>query len=151
MNYKTQIHWQCHCWNLQYTFYSNKNLDDFQWRKCKCSFCISHWANWLSDSDWKIEIQILDDSLVSKYQNKNSLSDKITRLTADFYVCKNCWVLTVAISNINWNNYSVFNLNSSEYSKLFADNFIKTNFDWEILDERLTRRSKNWTKNVIFK
>ena len=149
MKYKTQIKGQCHCWNLKYTLSSNNKLSDFQWRICQCSFCTSHWANWASDPLWKLDIKIQDKDLVNKYQNRNSISDSISELTADFYVCKGCWVLTLSVSNINWNEYAVFNLNSSEHAKRFADNFINTDFEWESLEERLERREKNWIWDVL--
>ena len=68
--------------------------------------------------------------------------------SADFLVCRQCGVVPVAISRIDGTNYAVVNTNTFDRrDKLMGETAI-TDFDGELIGDRLARRTRNWIADV---
>ncbi|MBT5185451.1 MAG: hypothetical protein HOH19_15075 [Kordiimonadaceae bacterium] len=132
----------CHCGNIHFTFSSMNNENDFTPRTCSCSFCRHHGGSYVSDPEGHIDLNFKDKTQVNFYQ--------FGQKTADFIICKNCGVITMAISNIKDKNYAVINIRAMlDYT--FTGTATQTNFDGETPQQRLERRAQNWIGHVVIK
>jgi hypothetical protein len=69
--------------------------------------------------------------------------------TADFIICPRCGVLTVVLCEIDDQMRAVVNIKSM-LDHVFPATETAVNFDGETDEERLARRKKNWTGEVVF-
>jgi len=139
---KNKVSGSCHCGNIQYTIYTDLELDQLPRRKCGCSFCKKHGAVYTSDPKGKLRIRIKD-------RNKLRLYRFGTR-TADVYVCSVCGVEPFFICRMDGKDYAVVNINTSIDPVLSTEKYVKSDFSKETKKERLDRRRKTWIPNVIF-
>ena len=141
MNKKNKFNIQCHCGNINVKLKTNLNNNDLPRRKCQCDFCIAHGAVWTSDSEsGEVEVKIKDKKQINKY--------RFGTKTADFYICKICGVVPIAVSKINDNDNAVVNVNAITDPKINITKVVKTNFRGESIKKRLERRENNWIKKV---
>ncbi len=139
---KNKVSGSCHCGNIQYTIYTDLELDQLPRRKCGCGFCTKHGAVYTSDPKGELRIRIKDKSKVSLYT--------FGTRTAKVHVCSVCGVEPFFISKINGKNHAVVNLNTSVDPVLSTEKYTKTDFSSETVEERLDRRSKTWISKVVF-
>ena len=139
MEYKNTYKGGCHCGNVQFELRSNKSESDLAPRTCQCTLCRMHGASWISDPEGKLVVQKTDD--LSRYRFGTG--------TADFIVCPGCGVLTLAICEVEGRKRAVLNIKSM-LDHEFTGTETKTNFDNENVEQRLARRGRNWTGEVIF-
>jgi hypothetical protein len=83
-----------------------------------------------------------DRSLVSTY----AFGTK----TADFHICSRCGVAPVVTSNIDGRVYAVVSVNAFEGVDPALLVRAPTSFDGEGVDDRLSRRKRNWIPDVEF-
>lgn len=137
MDYKNTFTGDCHCGNISFELYTNKDESDFTPRTCQCSLCKKHGASWISDPEGKLALQHSES--ISSYRFGHS--------TSDFIVCSKCGVLTIATCETENRLRAVINIKSMQ-NHTFPSEEILTNFDDENVEQRLARRTKNWTGNV---
>src|SRR5688572_33172462 len=75
----------CHCGNLSISFFTNLRPADVRPRRCDCSFCTKHDAQYVSDPAGRLRIDVKESDALAKYRQGSG--------TADFLVCRNCGVL----------------------------------------------------------
>ena len=131
----------CHCGNIKLRMHTKKNEHELTPRTCQCDFCQSHGANWISDPDGEIRIRFEDSDKVNYY--------RFGHKTSDFIVCNNCGVVTIALCELDGQNHAVINITAIRKHKFPAPP-VQTEFDAESVEDRLERRGKNWTGNVVF-
>lgn len=98
-----------------------------------------------------LDVQISKKWTCHKASYKESSTNKYRfgHSTADFIICKDCRVLTMALCSFDQVTKAVINIKSmNDYNFSEAD---KTNFDAETTESRLDRRSKTWIGKVITK
>lgn len=83
-----------------------------------------------------------DRSLVSTY----AFGTK----TADFHICSRCGVAPVVTSNIDGRVYAVVSVNAFEGVDPALLDRAPASFDGEGVDDRLSRRKRNWIPDVEF-
>ncbi|MEZ5814872.1 MAG: hypothetical protein R3E13_09200 [Alphaproteobacteria bacterium] len=134
------LYGSCHCENVKIELHTHKDIDAFVPRTCQCSLCKKHDASWISDPEGEAKLILKDRGETNFYRFGHG--------TSDFVVCKNCGVLTIALCELEGKTRAVLNIKSMS-DETFTAEPIMTNFDEETVDERLARRTKNWTNNVI--
>lgn len=134
------INGQCHCGNIAIEF-THHHGEDIAVRACSCEFCQKHGGVWTSDPGGNLRINIKDSALLQKYRFGTG--------TADFYVCSHCGVVPAVVSEIEDRMYAVVNVNTFQGVDKSRFKKATTNFDGEVTDERLDRRCRNWTPDVI--
>ena len=95
-----------------------------------------HGGVYTSDPDGKLDVDILDSSLVNEYQFGTK--------TAKFYICTRCGVVPIVSSEIEDNLYAVVNVNTFQNVDKSDLEQSTTNFEGETTTSRLERRSKTW-------
>jgi hypothetical protein len=132
----------CHCGNIQVSL-EWPTSDAFPARACRCTFCRKHNAAWTSNPSGYFSLVIVDDLQVTRYRFGSK--------TADFHVCQTCGVIPVVTCVIDDARYAVFNVNILE--GLDRSELLETtaNFEGEGIDDRLSRRKRNWTPEVATK
>ncbi len=139
-NYKNIFKGGCHCGNIHIELHTNKVENEFTPRTCQCDLCKQHGASWIADPDGEAKLIIKDENLTSFY--------RFGQKTSDFVMCKKCGILTIALCELENSTKAVLN-RTAMINEEFTTPEILTNFDGETVDNRLTRRTKNWTGNVI--
>ncbi len=142
MSYKNTLKGGCHCGNVTFELYTNKDETELAPRTCQCGLCRKHDASWISDPEGEAQVKYENVEEVSKYRFGHS--------TSDFIICKKCGVLTVALCELEGVTKAVLNIKSMLDHK-FTSEPIMTNFDAENVEERLARRTQNWTGKVTIK
>jgi hypothetical protein len=130
---------RCHCGNVSFVLHTKKTEDSFIPRSCQCTLCRSHGASWIADPEGIAEVTYRDKSSVSFYRFGLQI--------ADFIICKNCGVLTVALCGIDGIIRGVFNVKSM-LDHAFSSPKILPNFDGETVESRMERGKRNWTGRV---
>lgn len=129
-------HGRCHCGAIKVTLHSSKTPSELGSRTCQCTFCRLHGASWTSDPAGTLTIYTANP--LSRYQFGTG--------TAEFFVCTTCGVAPA----VTWESHAgkLFGVVRvqclGERDDLLA-NQVKTIYEEETLDDRLSRRSRNWT------
>jgi hypothetical protein len=132
---------KCHCGNIGFSLDWMPDPKEIQGRACGCSFCVRHGGVWTSNPAGRLEVEIREASLVSRYA--------FGTRTAEFMTCSRCGVVPVVTSRIDDNVYGVVNVNCFEGVDPSLLTRASTNFDGEGTDSRLARRKRNWIANVV--
>jgi hypothetical protein len=134
-----ELRGRCHCANVEFTFFPNKDLDEFVPRRCSCSMCRRHGASYISDPSSRLDLRCLDPSLLNFYRFGHG--------TSDWVICARCGVLTAVLCEIEGRLRAVVRVQSIlEHTFVAAE--LRTNFDCESIDERLQRRARTWIGTV---
>jgi hypothetical protein len=135
-----QIQGSCHCGTITFQFHWTQEGATIPVRACSCSFCIKHGGVYTSDPGGTILVRITDDEAVERY--------RFGTATADFFVCRRCGAVPVVTSEVGGTVYGVVNVNC--FDNVDAADFDRavTDFDGEGTDDRLARRTRNWTPRV---
>jgi len=137
----------CHCGNISFVF--QRPEDDIletggdariPARACGCSFCTRHGASYTSHPEGRLDAEIRDLSLVSRY--------RFGTRTAEFFVCKRCGVVPFVTSTIDGALYAVINVNTTEPASGISFETSIADFDGEEVDDRLARRARSWIPDV---
>ena len=135
---------QCHCGNIRLRFHTEQSPAELPQRRCLCGFCASHGAVYTSDRNGRVEIEVKDAKLVSRYRNPDSISAH----TMFFLVCSVCGVPPIAVSEIDGKEYAVINIRRGCTPRIELDQVADMDFDSEALEPRLERRKATWIPEV---
>jgi hypothetical protein len=128
---------RCHCGNIEYGFRLPLSDGPIPVRACGCSFCRKHQGVWTSRPDGSVTMRLRSDERVNRY--------RFGTRTAEFFVCIECGVVPIVCATIDGIVYAVVNVNTFETGAPHELVSSATNFDGESLDQRLSRRRRNWT------
>jgi hypothetical protein len=134
-----ELRGSCHCGNVEFTLFTNKEVVGFLPRRCSCSMCRRHGASYISDPDGRLELRYRDGSQLSLY--------RIGHRTAQWVICSRCGVLTAVLCEIEGRLRAVVRVQSM-VDHSFPQPEVMTNFDPESVEERLQRRAKTWIGSV---
>ncbi len=132
----------CHCGNIQYEFKTALKISEFAIRRCDCSYCTKSGTRYVSDPNGELSINIGDESQTSTYEFGTK--------TAQFKVCAICGSIPLATSEIDGNLFGIVNINTLEEAEHFSRHAKVMSYDEETVDERLSRRKKNWIGRVTY-
>lgn len=130
----------CHCGNLRYEFTWPRAGDSIPVRACSCGFCTKHHGVYTSHPEAKLAARIQDVTRVSRYRFATN--------TADFFVCRRCGVVPFVTSEIEGELFAVVNVNTFDAVDPTVFESSVTNFDGELREDRLARRTRTWIRNV---
>jgi hypothetical protein len=128
----------CHCGNVEFTLFTEKNPDEMVPRRCSCTMCRRHGASYISDPGARLELRYGDPSLLSIY--------KFGHGTAQWVICSRCGVLTAVLCEIDDRLRAVVRVQSM-VDHTFASE-TPTDFEDESVAGRLDRRAKTWIGTV---
>jgi len=131
----------CHCGNLRLRLRLTQAPADVPLRACGCSFCRAHNTRTTSDPFGAVDIWADDWSLVELYRFGTG--------TAEFVICKRCGVYLGAVGETASGTRAVINTNCLVDRAAFTGEPNPTDHDGEGADDRLTRRSANWTPATL--
>jgi hypothetical protein len=122
-------------------FESERSPAELPVRTCGCTFCIKHRGRYTSDPNGRVEIDIADDSFVSRYRFGLRL--------ADFLICRMCGVF-VAAYEPGAPGRAVINIEALDQQSAFtAPPTQLTIYDSEDVAARTARRAKSWTPATL--
>lgn len=134
-----ELRGSCHCGNVEFTLFTEKNVDVFVPRRCSCSMCRRHGASYISDPGARLALGYRDRSLLSIYNFGHG--------TSQWMICSKCGVLTAVLCEIEGRLRAVVRVQSMvEHS--FPRTEVSTDFESESVAERLERRAKTWIGTV---
>ncbi len=131
---ENSMHLNCKCGNIDIEW--DTKVSPLVARKCGCEYCTQQNGEFVSDADSTVSYKIRDSSLHKIVRNGSG--------TADFHECKSCGVVLVT-SEIENVLYSVINAKALSLKDYTLDPKVK-NYNGESVDERLSRRKKNWCR-----
>jgi hypothetical protein len=130
----------CHCRNIRYKYLWPVTGGKIPARACGCTFCRPRRATYTSHPDARLEAVIEEEALLSRY--------RFGTATADFFVCRRCGGMVFATSEIDGRLYAVVNVLTFNDAQEMVVDVSATDFDGEGVDQRLTRRARNWIPDV---
>jgi hypothetical protein len=122
----------CHCGNLRLTLSLSRQPQEVRLRACGCSFCRAHATRTTSDP--------LGD-LVESY--------RFGSRSANFLVCRRCGVYIGAVCTTEAGSRAVINTNSLTDRALFTGTVAPVDHDGEATEDRMARRTTNWTPAIL--
>jgi hypothetical protein len=131
----------CFCRNIHFDFSTKISLEELQFRKCSCEFCIKHGSVYTADPNGCLNIAIANESAIIKYRFETE--------TADFLICSQCGAMPVIVSRIEGKLYGVINANCFDVQVHISEPTQK-DFSGETREERLNRRKRTWISSVQF-
>jgi hypothetical protein len=136
------IHGSCHCGNISFELTWVPDPTEIPARACGCSFCTKHGGVWTSNPDSSLRVIVKQPSLVSKYSFGTG--------TALFHLCTRCGVAPVVTSQIDHRVYAVVSVNAFDNVKRSVLRHTAASFEGESVEDRLTRRKRNWVAAVEY-
>ena len=130
----------CHCGNIAFELDWAGDASAIPARACGCSFCIKHGGVWTSDPRSRLQVEILDGNLVSKYAFGTQ--------TATFYVCARCGAVPFVTSAVDRRVRAVVNVNVLDNVDPAHLRRASVDFGSEDVESRLARRARNWIPDV---
>jgi len=134
------IEGKCHCGNVLLELEWPESAPEIPARACGCSFCVKHGGVWTSNPNAALKVAIQSGAKVSKYV--------FATQTATFHICSRCGVVPFVTSEVNGRSYAVVNVNVLEGIDQSSLRRTPANFEGEDIENRLTRRTRNWIPNV---
>jgi hypothetical protein len=137
----------CHCGNMSFVYQwpDDESLPDdsdvrIPARACGCSFCIRHGASYTSHPEGRLDAEIQDLSLISRY--------RFGTRTAEFFICRRCGVVPFVTSSIEGALYAVVNVNTIDPGGGISFAPSTADFNDEGVEDRLARRARSWIPDV---
>jgi hypothetical protein len=137
----TEHHGGCHCGNLRLQLRLSQAPENTPLRACGCSFCRAHGTCTTSDPCGSVEVWGADWSLVEPYRFGSG--------TAEFLICRRCGVYVGAVCQTAAGARAVINTNCLDDRAAFVRHPAPVDHDGETTEERLARRTANWTPATI--
>lgn len=134
-----ELRGSCHCGNVEFTLFTEKNVDGFTPRRCSCSMCRRHGASYVSDPNARLALSYRDGSLLSVY--------RFGHRTAQWIICSRCGVLTAVLCEIEGRLRAVARAEAMVEHAFFGPE-VSTDFEPESVAERLERRARTWIGTV---
>ena len=133
-----ELRGSCHCGNVEFTLFTEKNVDGFTPRRCSCSMCRRHGASYISDPNARLALRYRDASLLSVY--------KFGHGTAQWIICSRCGVLTAGLCEIEGRLRAVARVQAMVEHAFPGE--VSTDFESEDVAQRLERRARTWIGTV---
>ena len=130
----------CHCGNISFMLDWRPEPSEIPARACGCSFCTKHGGVWTSCPGGSLKVSVKDRSRVSKYAFGTG--------TAEFHVCSACGIVPVVTSRIDGREYAVVSVNAFEGVDPALVRRAPVTFEGESEELRLSRRARNWIRDV---
>lgn len=130
----------CHCQALRYFLHWPAGEPSLPARRCTCSYCIRFNGTWTSHPDAVLEISEAAECPALRYRFGTG--------TADFLVCSRCGVVVAAVCKFEAGPKAVVNINTLDAQHDLELDCSDSDFEGEVLEERLARRSDRWISNV---
>jgi len=132
----------CYCGNITVTFHSETAPEDLHPRTCDCGFCVRNGANWLSDPEGKIEIDVMNEAALSLYSQGSE--------SAKFWICQRCGTASAVTCEIDGSLHGAVNANCLDNPTVFGSS---ETISPKTLDtaNKIERWSDVWTKDVVVK
>ena len=134
----------CHCANVRFELVMPLDDAPIPVRACGCSFCAKHRGAWTSHPEGRLKAHIADRGEVGLYRFGHG--------TADFYICRRCGVAPFVVSETEANGErrqrAVVNVNCFDNVPPGDLVVAATDFEHETVEERLSRRGRNWIADV---
>lgn len=134
-----QLTGACHCGNISFQVELSHETSSYQPRACDCDFCQKHAANYISDKDGSLSIQIGNQSDLRIYQQGSKL--------ADFLLCKKCGVLVAVVYQEAEQLYGAINGQSLNHKTCLGDPIV-TSPKQLSSQEKIARWKNIWFSNV---
>lgn len=134
-----ELRGSCHCGNVEFTLFTEKNVDGFTPRRCSCSMSRRHGASYISDPNARLALSYRDRSLLSVYRFGHG--------TAQWIICSRCGVLTAVLCEIEGRLRAVARVQAM-VEHAFPGPEVSTDFESESVAERLERRAGTWIGTV---
>jgi hypothetical protein len=131
---------KCHCGNISFSLDWPGSAASISARACGCTFCVKHGIVWTSRPGATLNARIRDRAAVSEYAFGTN--------TATFHVCSRCGAVPFVSSEIGERLYAVVNVNTFEGVNPSIIRREEANFGGEAVEERLSRRKRNWIDDV---
>jgi hypothetical protein len=131
----------CHCGNLRVRLRLSHPPAEVRLRACGCSFCRRHNTRTTSDPSSDVDVWAVDWSLVEHYRFGSG--------TADFLICRRCGVYIGAVCETAAGTRAVINTNCLDDRAAFIQAPAAVDHEGERLEDRLDRRSANWTPTIL--
>jgi len=84
-----QLSGGCHCGNITVSVELTRDTGAYHPRACDCDFCRKHGAEWVSDPDGSLRIQLRAERDASRYTQGAGI--------AEMLLCRTCGVLVAAL------------------------------------------------------
>jgi hypothetical protein len=130
----------CHCGAIQVAL----EIEDgtaLSPRHCGCDFCQRHGALYVSAPSGHLTVTLTTRDRVIRYMFGHK--------TAEFLICGQCGVMTMAICEIDGRRYAVLNANILTPPLTTDDQTVPVaDYEAEAVSERLDRRQDRWIGNV---
>lgn len=134
-----ELQGSCHCGNVEFSLFTEKNADSLVPRRCSCSMCRRHGASYVSDPDARLALRYRDPSALSIYGFGHG--------TSKWLICSRCGVLTAVVSEIEGRLRAVARVQAMVEHRFTAPE-MPMDFDGESLAQRLERRARTWIGHV---
>jgi hypothetical protein len=136
------IHGSCHCGNISFRLAWDPDPAEIPARTCDCTFCMKHGGTWTSNPGGKLEVDVSEPTLVSRYA--------FGTRTATFHICTRCGAVPVVTSDIDGRTYAVVSVKAFDNVDPAMVRTEPASFGEEEVDARLARRKRKWIANVRF-
>ena len=136
------IHGSCHCGNISFRLAWDPDPAEIPARTCDCTFCMKHGGTWTSNPGGKLEVDVREPTLVSRYA--------FGTRTATFHICTRCGAVPVVTSDIDGRTYAVVSVKAFDNVDPAMVRAEPASFGEEEVDARLARRKRKWIANVRF-
>lgn len=131
----------CHCGSVRFEFRRTNPGAPIMVRACGCTLCQKHGAVWTSDPEGSFKLFVENPNLTNSY--------RFGTKSAEFHICQTCGVLPITTWSTDSQRFAVLNIRTFENvsAKRFEERV--TNFDGETKEDRLARRKRSWTPELL--
>jgi hypothetical protein len=126
----------CHCGAVAFTFRTSQLPERWSVRACQCSFCRAHGARTTTDANASVTFHVADASKLNRY--------RFGTQSTDFIVCSDCGVYVAALLTSSRGQVATLNINTIR-TPLNAPQAQAVSYDGESVEQRRTRRERQWT------
>jgi hypothetical protein len=134
------LHGACHCGQIEVSFETALPLDQIEVRACQCSFCRSHGAKTVTDTNGRLTISA-PPGAISRYR----FGLKIT----DYLICNRCGAYVAAVMTEGAKELATLNVVGTGIDALSARDAKPAHLDNETAEGRRERRRQAWTPSKI--
>jgi hypothetical protein len=127
----------CHCGAVGFTFRTDRPVDKWSVRACRCRFCRSHDAATTSDPAGRLALQVREADALGRY--------RFGLKTADFLLCRHCGVYLGAQVRTCQGAFGIINTRALTPVPDGLPAAVPADYAAESAGERVARREARWT------
>lgn len=146
MSQELLIEGGCHCRAVRYALHwpvseGSETSPVIPARRCGCSYCTRIDGVWTSHPRARLVVRHDSNDELIKYRFATG--------TADFLVCSRCGITALVTCDMDEQRYAVVNVNTFDaHEGRFTLELSDSNFDGEVVGDRLKRRKARWIGTV---